>query len=154
MKIVEFNEEIGHHFKTINEGWIKEFFVLEPIDQEILSDPESRIISSGGAILFVELNDQILGTVALKKHSDQVVELTKMGVYPEARFKGLGKELIKAAIEKAKQLGFEQIVLYTNRKLKPAIHLYQKMGFEELSCYDDLYERCDIKMEMNLLMSS
>lgn len=154
MKVVEFSEEIGHHFKTINEGWIKEFFELEPIDQEILADPASHIISSGGAILFVESNGQILGTVALKKHTDQVVELTKMGVYPEARYKGLGKELINAAIDKAKQLGFEQIVLYTNRKLKPAIHLYQKMGFVELSCYDDLYERCDIKMEMNLPISS
>ncbi|MER3327996.1 MAG: GNAT family N-acetyltransferase, partial [Candidatus Kapaibacterium sp.] len=76
---------------------------------------------------------------------------TKMGVYEHARNQGIGKELIVAAIEKAKEMGFSELVLYSNRKLENAIHLYRKMGFTELSCYDDLYERCDIQMEMSLI---
>lgn len=150
MKVVDYSPHLAPHFKAINEGWIKEYFQLEPIDVQILNDPESHLIQSGGAILFIQSDDQTLGTVALKKHTDSVVELTKMGVYPEARNKGLGKQLIEAAMVKSRILGFKKIVLYTNRKLLPAIHLYKKMGFREISCYDDLYERCDLKMEVDL----
>lgn len=150
MKIVGFSQNLAPHFEAINKDWIERYFTLEPIDQLILGNPKEKIIDDGGAILFAVESDEVLGTVALKKHSEEVVELTKMGVYEKARNRGVGRKLILAVLEKAEDMGFKKIVLYSSRKLENAIHLYRKMGFQELSCYDDLYERCDIKMELSL----
>lgn len=147
MEIVEINAEISHHFDAINRQWIAKYFIIEPIDEAVLSNPYEQIIHPGGAILFAMDEDQILGTVALKKHNAETVELTKMGVYEHARNKGAGKVLIQAALDKAKTMGFKKIILYSNRKLENAIHLYRKTGFTEFSTCEQHYERCDIQME-------
>jgi transcriptional regulator len=34
--------------------------------------------------------------------------------------------------------------------LKPAIHIYRKIGFKELSEYHPAYERGDIQMELTI----
>ena len=150
MEVLDYRDDLKHHFDTINRQWIDEYFELEPIDEEILTKPYELIVEPGGAILFGEDNGKVIGTVALKKHDAQTLELMKMGVYSDARNRGYGKQLIEAAKKKAKEMGFSKLVLYSNRKLENAIHLYRKMGFQELSCYNDLYERCDIQMEMSL----
>ncbi len=151
MKIINYKPDLAIHFEQINRDWIEKYFVVEPIDEQVITQPEKEIITKGGAVLFAVEGEDVLGTVALKKHTEQKIELTKMGVYEHARNRGIGKELIVAAIEKAKEMGFSELVLYSNRKLENAIHLYRKMGFTELACYDDLYERCDIQMEMSLI---
>lgn len=150
MEIVEYRPDFAHHFDEINRDWIEEYFGIESIDENILTNPETEILDKGGAILFAIEEKEVLGTVALKKIDDQSVELMKMGVYKKARNKGTGKLLISAAVEKARKLGYEKVILYSARKLENAIHLYRKAGFKELSCHDNLYERCDIQMEMSL----
>ena len=150
MQIIEYTPELGHHFDRINRDWIEKYFVIEDRDDVILKNPEEQIINNGGAILFVSENDQILGTVVLLKHTNKLVELTKMGVYEIARNKGTGKLLIESANKKAKQLGFKTIMLHSNRKLKNAIHLYEKCGFKEMEIDENDYARCDIQMERSL----
>ena len=150
MEIIEITPHTSNHFATINRQWITKYFRMEPIDEDVLSNPYQKIVNPGGAILFAQENEEIIGTVALKKHSADIVELTKMGVYEHAQNRGAGKILIQAAIDKAKTMGFSKIILYSNRKLENAIHLYRKLGFVEFSTSDQLYERCDIQMEKNL----
>jgi ribosomal protein S18 acetylase RimI-like enzyme len=52
---------------------------------------------------------------------------------------------IKAAKEKD-----QKIIIYSNRRLIPAISLYEKFGFE-VPLDDCIYERADIKMEKLIL---
>ncbi len=151
MEIIDYTPELAHHFDAINRDWIKAYFTVEPIDHHVLTHPEERIIQPGGAILFAKINDEIVGTVALMKHTNDTIELTKMGVYQTARDKGIGKELLRAAIEKARNMGFKRLILYSNRKLENAIHLYRKYGFTEFTEQDTHYALCDIMMEMNLI---
>jgi ribosomal protein S18 acetylase RimI-like enzyme len=47
----------------------------------------------------------------------------------------------------AEQKGIKKLLLYSNRKLLPAIYLYMKYGFEEVALEAGVYERADIKME-------
>ena len=150
MDIIEFAPELARHFDRINRDWIEKYFVMEDRDDLVLRNPEEQIIDPGGAILFAKEGDEILGTVALMKHSKEVVELTKMGVYESARNGGIGKLLLAAVQEKAKSLGFKTLILYSNRKLENAIHLYRKNGFQEIDVADDHYDRCDIQMKMEL----
>jgi ribosomal protein S18 acetylase RimI-like enzyme len=150
MKIVDFNSDLAPHFEAINRQWIAKYFTMEPIDEAVLSKPIEHIINPGGAILFAIDGEEVVGTVALKKHDDQVVELTKMGVYEQHRNGGIGQLLIDAALDKARAMGFSKIILYSNRKLENAIYLYRKTGFTEFSTCEQRYERCDIQMERSL----
>jgi ribosomal protein S18 acetylase RimI-like enzyme len=50
-------------------------------------------------------------------------------------------------IEVAQQKGIKKLLLYSNRKLLPALYLYKKYDFEEVPLEDGIYERADIKME-------
>ena len=74
-------------------------------------------------------------------------ELTKMAVKPKYRNKGIGKELLNQCIEFSNYNGCESIILYSNKKLKNAIHLYKSFGFEEIKMeIKSPYSRADIKM--------
>jgi GNAT superfamily N-acetyltransferase len=151
MEIIDYHPELANHFDAINRAWIKAHFTVEPIDHDVLTHPEERIIQPGGAILFARIENEIVGTVALMKHGEETIELTKMGVYEAARNKGIGKILLQAAIQKARNMGFKRLILYSNRKLENAIHLYGKYGFTEFTEQNTHYVRCDIMMEMRLI---
>ena len=69
----------------------------------------------------------------------------------QLRRRGIAEKLSYAALEKARDLGAEKVILYSNRILVPAITMYHKLGFTEVPIEKDIvYERSDIKMEINL----
>jgi putative acetyltransferase len=59
-------------------------------------------------------------------------ELVKMYLLPQARGKGLGKQLISLCIDQAKENGFHHIYLETMTELKDALNVYERMGFTYL----------------------
>jgi ribosomal protein S18 acetylase RimI-like enzyme len=54
-----------------------------------------------------------------------------MGVRKEYRRRGIGRQLMKATIKKARELGFEKLELGVYSSNEGAIALYSKFGFEE-----------------------
>ena len=52
--------------------------------------------------------------------------------------------------EEAQKLGIQKLILYSNRQLKSALHLYESFGFKEIPVESGVYERADIKMELLL----
>jgi RimJ/RimL family protein N-acetyltransferase len=54
-----------------------------------------------------------------------------MGLLPEYRGKGIGKRLIRAAMDAAKTVGMQRIELTVYVHNAPAIALYKKVGFVE-----------------------
>jgi ribosomal protein S18 acetylase RimI-like enzyme len=72
-----------------------------------------------------------------------------MAVAEKFRGQKIGWLLSEAAIIKAKNLGAEKIILYSNTVLVPAITMYRKLGFKEIPL-DGPYKRSDIKMELVL----
>lgn len=149
LQVIEYKPEHQPWFEKLNRDWIERYFWMEPIDVEVLQHPDKHIIEKGGTILMANRADEIAGTVALKYVSPGVYEFTKMAVEEKFRGHKIGLALAEAAIEKAKQLNAEKIILYSNTKLAPAISLYKKLGFVEVPV-DGPYKRSDIKMELNL----
>lgn len=145
--IEDYRQEHQPWFEQLNRDWIEKHFWMEPIDVEVLQHPEEHIVNKGGAILMVRCNDRIVATVALKFVKEGVFEFTKMAVASEFRGTGIGEELSRAAIRKARELGARKIILYSSTKLEPAINLYRKIGFREVPL-DGPYKRSDIKMEL------
>ena len=67
VRIVDFDPRWRADFARLNIDWLERFFVVEPIDREVLSDPETHILADGGRVLFaVDEHDACVGTVALK----------------------------------------------------------------------------------------
>lgn len=150
IQIIDYKPDLQPYFENINKQWIAELFALEEFDRLQLENPDENIISKGGAIIFAQENDQVLGTVALSKVEEGVYEMIKMGVMPEARGKKLGLLLGQHILIKAKSMGGHKVVLYSNTKLAPALSLYRKLGFREAAKECGKYERCDIKMEISI----
>lgn len=135
-------------FKNLNLWWMEKYFRVEPVDEQILSDPEGDILDHGGEIFFAVADDKALGTVALKNHGGGVFELTKLGVTPEVQQGGLGRALCETVIERFTARGGKTLFLETNTVLTPAITLYEKLGFVERPFpTESPYERANYYME-------
>jgi ribosomal protein S18 acetylase RimI-like enzyme len=150
MNIIDYSPEYRYYFEKFNKAWLEEYFTVEPIDEWVLGNPEEAILKDGGKIYFVETKGQIVGTVALKWVEPGVLEMTKMAVDKETRGSGAGKLLCQTAIEKARKLGADELILYSQTSLAPAISIYRKFGFQEVPLEAGKYARADIKMSLNL----
>jgi ribosomal protein S18 acetylase RimI-like enzyme len=149
--IIDYKPQYQPRFFELNKRWIEKDFPLEEIDITVLSRPEEYILNHGGAILLAKLNDEIVGTCALKKVNDDVYELTKMAVDERYRGKKIGEKLGIAAIEKAKVLKAKRVILYSNRHTSAiACRLYVKLGFVEIPLEPGVYKRANIKMEIEV----
>ncbi|MGW3180012.1 GNAT family N-acetyltransferase [Kitasatospora sp. NPDC001119] len=141
-------------FRTLNEEWIARLFTLEKADRAVLGDPFSRIVAPGGDVLLAREpgSGTVVGCVALLVHPDAVFELAKMAVDPDAQGRGIGRLLVAAAIDRARELGGTRLFLGTNSRLAPAIHLYEDAGFVRITRdrlpVADYYARADILMEL------
>lgn len=144
--IVSYEPQYVSSFKDLNVAWLEKYFVVEPYDAEVLSNLEKYILNKGGDIFFILENGVPKGTVALMYNEYGELEFTKMAVEESSKGKGFGNLLMQHCIDKAKQMGSENLILYSNTKLNPAISLYKKFGFEEIPVEKSEYERCNIKM--------
>lgn len=103
------NDRVEIEAKTVEAKGIK-FFVIEA-EREIAR-----------AYLYIMHNDI---------HSAPFALLEDVYVAESQRSKGLGTELVKQAIAKARELGCYKLIA-TSRKSRPKVHqLYLKLGFEE-----------------------
>ena len=148
INIINFQDNFEKDFYDLNIEWLEYFFQAEKYDYEILSNSKKYIINKGGKIFFAELAGNIIGTVALMPTNNKLVlELTKMAVKPEYRNKGIGKKLLKKCIDYSKSNNNSSIILYSNKKLNNAIHLYRTFGFKETKMEKKSpYLRANIKM--------
>lgn len=150
VRIIPFSIELKEPIKTLNLEWLQKYFKVEPKDEKVLSNPQGEIIDKGGMIFYAQYNNEILGTVSLLKIDDTTFELTKMAVSDGNQGLGIGKKLMEHCLNEAREKGIQKLILYSNRKLLPAIHLYELFGFIEIPVEDGVYERADIKMEKKL----
>jgi len=150
INIVPFEKLYANDFYNLNIEWLKTYFYVEPFDEEVLSKPEFYIIEKGGFIFFAQLEDAIVGTVALMPTKEpNVFELTKMAVSPNHRGFKIGQHLMQYCIDFAKENQFKMLMLYSNTILENAIYIYRKFGFIEIPVEKNSpYKRSNIKMEL------
>ena len=150
--IVHYEEKYHADFKALNVEWISTYFKMEPTDFKSLDNPNDYILSKGGLILVALYNGEPVGVCALIKMNDPDYdyELAKMAVSPKAQGKKIGWLLGQHIIESAKLLGAKNLYLESNTILAPAINLYRKLGFKEITGRSTPYERCNIQMELIL----
>jgi len=152
IEILPYDNSLKSYFKDLNYQWINKYFKVEDLDRMQLENPDTSIIDQGGTILFARFQGEIVGTCALIKIDDQTYELAKMAVDEKAQGKQAGKKLGLAIIKEARKRGGHKLVLESNKKLSPALNLYEKLGFKpaQEDDHESLYCRANIKMELLL----
>ena len=148
--IVDYRPVHQPWFEKFNRQWIEEWFVMEPVDEWVLTNPEKALLEPGGAILMAEYDGTVAGTVGLRKVDEETWEFTKMAVDPAFRRKGIAEAISYASFKKAKQLGATRIILYSNTRNTGAIRLYEKLGFLHVPVEPGIYERANVKMVINI----
>jgi len=150
ISIINYEAKHQPDFERMNRKWIEAWFTMEPLDEWVLTNPEEAILKDGGAILMALYDGAVAGTVGLRKVGEQTYEFTKMAVDENYRRKGIAEALSYASFEKAKELGATKIILYSNTKNANAIKLYEKIGFKHLPVEPGVYERANVKMEIDV----
>ncbi len=152
IEVIPYDSSLKKHFRDLNYGWITKYFELEGLDEQIINNPDEEILDKGGKIIFAKLEGKIVGTCALIKIDDTTYELAKMAVDEAYQGRKVGKKLGLHCINLAKELGAKKIILESNKKLRPAINLYQNLGFVPV-CIDhhkSIYQRANISMQLEL----
>ena len=83
----------------------------------------------------------------------QNIHIHLLAVRPEYRQRGIGRMLVKSAIDTAKSLGCSKILLWTQTTMKYAQKLYEAEGFVHVNDIDRNGREFKI-YEMNLLCGS
>jgi len=130
--------------------------VLEEYGLEIgeidfcLEDVEKYYFENGGYFgVLLDENEEIVATAGLLNLGEKSAELRKMYLLSKHRGKGLGKFMLTALIDKARDLGFKRIELETASVLIEAIDLYKKFGFRAFDS-NHIADRCDQAYELTI----
>src|SRR5690242_4452254 len=77
-----------------------------------LADLEAAYFARGGAFdVLVDRAGQVIGSAGISPIDGRRCELRKMYLAAECRGKGLGKRLLKHAVGRARELGFQRVEL-------------------------------------------
>lgn len=150
VQIVAWSDQYHQHFIDISIEWLETYVSVEPADLNILYNPHKNVLDAGGQIFFALADGQVVGTAAMMKEGSDTFELAKLAVRPKYKGQGIGEQLIRKCIAFAQENSAKTIILYTNHKLIPAIHLYEKIGFSKVSLSNNKYIESDMKMRLQL----
>ena len=88
-----------------------------------------------GRLFFAEIDGRPAGCVGIRRFSEGVCEMKRLYVDPDARGRGLGRQLALQAIKAAQALGYRRILLDTMPMMRIAVKLYRELGFTEAPAY-------------------
>jgi GNAT superfamily N-acetyltransferase len=107
---------------------------FNPTFEAYVAEPLAAMVRAGSPrdqLWLAEREGRMVGCVAIVAVSPKTAQLRWFLVEPASRGAGLGKRLLKEAIEFCRQAGYQEINLWTESALRVAAHLYQSFGFRK-----------------------
>src|ERR1043165_1120548 len=110
------------------QSWLQIDLCFQNFEKELANLPGDYAQPEGRLLLAYE-GAQLAGCVALRKIDERVCEMKRLFLREEFRGRGLGRQLIEAIIQEAKQIGYDHMRLDTlPPKMGDAIALYGYYG--------------------------
>src|SRR5688572_27647448 len=125
--------------------WIGLDLAFQEIDAELAGLP-GDYAPPRGALFVAEDGNKLVGMIGLRRlhtagladaQSAEAGEMKRLYVRPEARGRGLAKQLIAAVLDEARRLGYAEIRLDTLPMMGDAQALYVSLGFADIAPYYD-----------------
>jgi putative acetyltransferase len=114
--------------------WLQVDLCFQNFEEELLQLPKMYNLPTGGIIL-CKKDETYIGCVGIRKIDETNCELKRMFVQLPYHKLGIGSILLQKAIDLAKDCGYKTIKLDTLNHMTPAINLYKKNGFYEVTPY-------------------
>ena len=90
-----------------------------------------------GAMLVAWQDGVPIGCGAIRPLTPSLAEVKRMYVAPPMRQRGVGRLILQALVDKARQLSYQTICLETGIRQPEAMRLYESAGFHRVECYGE-----------------
>ncbi len=123
---------------------IRDFKDIIEIDSEAFS-PRNPVYDAyiyttfGSDLLVADVGGKVVGYIAIMSLSREEAKIISFAVRKKFRRKGIGKRLLKAAIERCRERGKKKILLEVRVSNFIAQNLYKKMGFKIIDIIPNYY---------------
>lgn len=143
MSLVIKNADFRQDLQAIQSIREAVFQAEQGVEPELDFDGEDE----NSAQIVAYLDDIAVGTARMRYLSDRTAKIERLAVLPSARGKGIGKQIMEAAIDIAAKQNMQQVVIHAQQYV---MGLHQKLGFEPEG---EIFEEAGIthvKMRKNL----
>jgi molybdopterin-guanine dinucleotide biosynthesis protein A/GNAT superfamily N-acetyltransferase len=130
LPIVPLRAEHSAAFRSLVTDTHREYgFDFDPKLDADLGDPVAHYAASWVALR----DDEVVGSIALRRIARREVELKRMYLRPAYRGRGVGQRLLEMALLWAREHRIERIVLDTTEQMEAARRLYERNGFVRIA---------------------
>ena len=139
MKIRKAKEDEMGIVRTLFQAYAAELKIdlcFQNFDDELANLPGIYDEPLGCILVLEDDNAELKGVVALKQLSQDLCEMKRLYISSDLRKLGYGKKMSLRLMEEAKLKGYDEMNLDTLDSLKPAIALYESLGFEKTEAYN------------------
>jgi ribosomal protein S18 acetylase RimI-like enzyme len=106
--------------------------LIEMVSQNSTFLPETSLLTATGSSLDTP---EYIATIQGLKLSDEVGAVQNVGVIGDCRLKGIGKNLVLAALHGFRSAGVSKVTLEATADNLPAMRLYEGIGFTTFNTY-------------------
>lgn len=119
------------------QAWLDNDICFQGFEEELASLPGCYAAPKGAVYLAID-NNEFVACSAIRPRKDKPeteAELKRLFVKDTYRGHGLGREVFDVAMQGAKEMRYQSVVLETLPIMEAAQHLYIDYGFESISAY-------------------
>ena len=98
--------------------------------------PPADFAPPGGTFLVLYAGGRPVAGGGVKRDADGVAEIKRMYVVPEARRQGLGRQLLEALEDAARELRYRAVRLDTGARQPHAQAMYERAGYHAIGNYN------------------
>jgi GNAT superfamily N-acetyltransferase len=109
----------------------------DEVDAAMRAEPSDDLCPPHGLLLVARRDAAVMGCAGLRLLAAHVGEITRVFVVPQARRHGLGRQLLRAVQDAAREHGVTRLRLDTRSDLIEARELYARSGYQETAPFND-----------------
>jgi GNAT superfamily N-acetyltransferase len=107
------------------------------VSAAMAAEPSDDLCPPHGLFLLARRDDAVIGCAGLRLLPARTGEVTRLFVVPGARRHGVGKQLLSAVEDAARQRAVSRLRLDTRSELAEARRLYTTNGYQEVAPFND-----------------